>query len=107
MEMLGKELLCPDESFDDDDNISVESFPELPNTEELSEFFVHRVKIENNSCICLYLWKMRSKIFLMKVVSPYQIMSFEIFKTIMFWALNLSVGDLKCRVFLSNLMKVK
>lgn len=40
MEMLGKELLCPDESFEDDDNISVESFPELPNTEELSKFIL-------------------------------------------------------------------
>ena len=39
MEMLGKELLCPEESFEDDDTLSVESFPELPNAEELSEFF--------------------------------------------------------------------
>lgn len=39
MEMLGKELLCPEENFDDEDNISIESFPELPNTEQHSKFF--------------------------------------------------------------------
>lgn len=38
MEMLGKELLCPDESCDEDDNISVDSFPELPNAVEHSRF---------------------------------------------------------------------
>lgn len=43
MEMLGKELLCPEESFEDDDTLSVESFPELPNTEELSEFFSAKI----------------------------------------------------------------
>ncbi len=38
MVMLGKDLLCPEENFEDDDNISIKSFPELPNTEEHSKF---------------------------------------------------------------------
>lgn len=36
MELLGKDLLCPSYD-DDDDSLSVESFPELPNTERQSK----------------------------------------------------------------------
>lgn len=39
MEMLGKDLRSPDEY--DDDTLSVESFPELPNTKKIGMSFIY------------------------------------------------------------------